>query len=458
MASSHSMDLTKGSVFKQLIIFAIPVLLSNLLQQLYNAADVIVVGRFAANGETALAAVGSTGAITLLLLNLFNGLAIGANIVCSNLFGARKRAALSDAMHTSVLLAVVSGVSISIIGVIFARPLLQLMSCREEIIDQATLYMQIFFCGAPFSLLYNFGAGILRAFGDTRRPMYILATTGLVNVGLNLFFVVVLHLDVAGVALATIVAQFLSAVMVLLLLFSPRGEYKMQLRKLRFHKQAISKVIAMGIPCGMNGMVFNIANVTIQSSINTFSPAVVAGNTVGSNVTDFIYLIMSAFYTANVSFAGQCYGAKQYKRIDRLLVTSIIISCVGSLAATGIATIFSEELFSLYNTEPAVIQAATSKLLILGWTYYLCGISEMAIGCMRGMGRSTMPTLLNAFCICAPRLLWVWFIFPLNPVPKLLYICFPVSWGISAVVQVVYYLHCRKKLFFTEVHHAEIAK
>lgn len=446
LASNHSMDLTTGSVPKKLIVFAMPVLLSNLLQQLYNAADVIVVGRFATDGETALAAVGSTGAITLLLLNIFIGLSIGANIVCSNLYGARKKQSLSNAMHASILLALLCGVGIGVIGVVFARPLLKLMSVKDPILDSATVYMQIFFCGAPFSLLYNFGSAIMRAFGDTRRPMYILAATGVINVGVNLLLVIVFRMDVAGVALATIISQFVSAVIVLAILLSPRGEYKLQLRKLRFHREAVGKIVSLGVPCGMNGIVFSVSNVLIQSTINTFSPAVIAGNTTGSNITDFVYLIINSLCTANVSFAGQCYGAKKYHRIDKLLVSSMVISTVGTLLMALGLTFFSTPVISLYSTEPDIMAAALTKVLILSWPYFLCGIGEMFIGCLRGIGQSTVPTVLNLGCICVPRIIWVTVFFPMIPQPWFLYLCFPISWAISAVAQGIFYRHCRRQL------------
>ncbi len=444
MAAKHSMDLTQGSVLKKLLLFALPVLATNLLQQLYSAADVIVVGKFA--GSTALAAVGSTGAVTTLLLNVFLGLAIGANVVCANLYGARQKEALSRCMHTSVLLALIGGLALAVLGIAFARPLLKLMNSPDNVIDQAAKYMRIYFCGAPASLLYNFGAGILRAHGDTKRPMVILSLSGIVNVALNLVLVVCLHWDVAGVAVATVVSQVLSAAGILWILFDPKDEFKLQLRKIRFYAKPLRMIVGTGIPCGLNGVVFSLSNVILQSTVNTFGDVIIAGAAAASNITNFVFQFLSAFYTASVSFAGQNFGAKQYKRIDQLLVKGIISCATLVFLSAVLLSIFPKPVLQLYADDPNVVSAAIPLTLILCWAYILYVIPEVTVGCLRGIGKSSVSTFLNIFCICAPRIVWIYVIFPLNPTMQMLYLCYPMSYVICAAAQLGYYLRCRKRL------------
>ena len=304
----NKMDLTEGSVLKKLLLFAIPIILTNILQQLYHAADMVVVGNFAKDSTTALAAVGSTASITSLCLNLFIGLAVGANVVCARLFGAKKEEELRRAMHTSVLLAALCGVGIGILGVIFSRPLLVMTGSPADVIDHATLYMQIIFMGQPGSLVYNFGAGILRSHGDTKRPMYILMSSGLVNVILNLVLVIGFHLDSAGVAIATVVSYYLSAAAVLWILFSPHGEFRLSFSELRLSKE-LRDVTGVGIPSGLNSMVFSLSNVIIISALNSLGGVVLAGNSAAHNVDATLYQVLVAFYTACISFTGQNCGA-----------------------------------------------------------------------------------------------------------------------------------------------------
>lgn len=448
MKSSHSMDLTTGSVFKKLLIFMLPILATNLLQQFYSAADTIVVGQFAS--QTALAAVGATGAVSGLLLNFFTGTAVGTNVICANLFGARKHDDLKRYMHTAIFLGAVIGLIIGVVGFCLARPLLQLMGCPENVIDQSTLYMKIIFCGAPVSALFNFAAGILRAHGDTRRPMTISIISGLVNVVLNLVFVIFLHMDVAGVALATIISQAVSAVLGLRILFAPKGEFQMQVRQLRLGKTECAKILAVGIPCAFNAMVFSISNVTIQSTVNSFGDIVMSGSAAASNIEGFVFQIIGAAHTACVSFSGQCFGAKQYKRIDSLWKNGFLLCTAFVSIFTIISLLAPEMLIGLYTRNPDVIAAGSLKLVILSSGYFLYICSEISIGCMRGMGKTTAPTVLNFACICLPRVIWVFLIFPLWPTATMLYICYPVSWLISSAVQTAYFLHCRKKLYLPE--------
>ena len=442
--TKHTMDLTTGSVTKKLMLFTLPILASNLLQHFYNAADTVVVGKFA--NDTALAAVGSTGSLTALILSLFTGLAAGTNVVCANHYGARNREKLRNCMHTSVLLGVICGIGLAIVGVALARPLQVMMGSPESVIDQAVLYVRIYFCGVPASLVYNFAAAILRAHGDTKRPMIILALSGVVNVLLNLLFVIVLHMDVAGVALATISSQYLSMVAVLYLLYDPKGECAMQKSEMRLDKEATLEIVRIGVPSGINGAMFSLSNVIVQSTINSFGDIIMAGNAASGSIGGFVCLTAAAFSTACVSFAGQCRGAKQYKRIDQLLVSSSIGGVVGVCIVSVVITLLPRTLLGLYSSNPEVIESAVEKTILISWGYVLYAVAENAAGCLRGMGYSTMPTILNICGICIPRVLWIYCVFPWYPTYFMLNLCFPVSWLISMVLQVWYYLHIRKKL------------
>ena len=443
MNKRHSMDFTTGSVSRKLILFALPILASNILQHLYNAADRAVVGQFA--GKTALAAVGSTGSATTMLLNIFIGLAVGANIVNSNLLGAKKTTELRRSMHTSILLAVICGVFVMGLGVLICEPLLRLMSCPDNVIDLATLYMRIYFCGVPASLIYNFGAGILRTHGDSKRPMRILAVSGIINVTLNLVFVIVFHMSVSGVALATIISQYVSAIRVMLILFDKKGEYQLSVKELQLHKKEVFAVIRVGLPCGLNGIVYSLSNVVIQSTVNTFGDTLIAGNVAADGITAFIYQVIAASYSASVSFAGQCYGAGKIKRINHLFGTAVLLCSSVLVALCTVITIFPRPLLSIFNSDPSVIEMGIPKLLIVGWGYVLYGISEIVLACLRGMRKTAVPTAMNVFCVCVIRVLWVLFIFPLNSTTTLLYLCYPVSYILSTSALGIYYIITYKK-------------
>lgn len=441
------MDLTTGSVSKKLLTFAFPLFITNLLQHLYNAADNAVVGRFAENGQRCLAAVGATSAATGLILNLVIGLAVGANVINSNLLGARRNKELRVSMHTSIALAAVGGILMSVVGILLCRPVLQMMKCPETIIDMSTLYMRIIFCGTPGTMLYNFGAGILRTHGDSKQPMFIMMISGLLNVILNLVFVIGFRMTVDGVALATILSKYAATVWVLIILFNPKGEYKMNIRELNLRWKESFNIIKVGVPCGINSTVFSLANVIVASSINTFGDVVVAGSTAANNVTGLLYQIPAAFYSACVSFSGQCYGAGKVKRIDKLLVRSAAI-CVGVVTALNILiTIFPEVILRIFNTDPEVLKAGTLKVVLVSWGYVFYSISDIALGCLRGLRQSAIPTGINIFCVCIFRILWVSFIFPLAPADiRLLYWAYPASNFLSCVAMVGYYCLHRSRI------------
>lgn len=446
MRSSGTMDLTKGSVSKNFIAFVIPIMLTMLLQHLYTVADRVVVGQFAANGKFALAAVGSTSSLTSLFVNVFNGMAAGANVICANKRGARDEKGLRLCMHSSMLLGVILGLSIGALGFVLCKPLLLLLGTPEDVLELATLYMRLYFLGVPALSVYNFGANVLRAHGDTKRSMYILSLTGLLNVGLNLVFVIGCHMSVAGVALATVIAQYVSMLWMLYILFSPKGVYKMRFKDLRLHGPSVSAVARVGIPAGLNGMVFTVSNLLLQSALNTFGSTAIAGKTAAIDISTLVYQGIGASYLACISFSGQCYGARNYKRIDQLLVRSVGICWVYVVSVAGLCTIFPSQLLGIFNSDPEVISAGKNLLLLNVWGYVLYTISELSLGCVRGMGRSAMPSLLNFAGICIPRIIWIFFVFPINRTITFLYWCYPISWTISAALQLIYYLYTRKKV------------
>ncbi len=445
MASKHSMDLTHGPVMKKMIVFAIPILLSALLQQTYHAADMLVVGNFAKDSTASLAAVGSVGPINALFLNLFLGLSVGANVICANFYGAGKRKELRSAMHTSITVGVISGILLAVLGILFSRPMLEMIDCPASVIDEATTYLRILFIGQPASLLYNFGSGILRAHGDTKRPMYILTATGLVNVGFNLVFVIAFHLDSAGVALATATANYLSAAVILTILFHPSGEYRLSLKELSLKKGEVLHIAKIGIPCSLNGIVFSVANLLVTSAYNALGPVALASNSAAGNMDVILHQILASFSAACVSFAGQNYGAKNLKRIDKLLWQSILVSIGGVMIINAFTFTFPEFFMRIFTKDPEVIAMGVKRIFVFGAGYVLFSVADMSIGCLRGMGKTLMPTVLNAFFVCVPRVIWVTLIFPMNPTYNFLLICYPLSWTLSSLAQFVCYLYYRKK-------------
>lgn len=440
------MDLTTGSVTKQLVVFTIPIILSNLLQYLYNAADRAVVGRFAENGKEGLAAIGATGSAISLLLGLFIGLSIGTNIVCSNMRGARNTGGMRRSMHTAMTLAVVVGVALAFAGFFISKPMLLLMGAPEDVIDLATLYMRIYFIGVPATMIYNFGAAILRAHGDTQRPMRILALSGLINVLLNLVFVIFFHMSVAGVAIATAVAQAVSAFRVCWILFNPKDEYKLTFKELKIHKKQLWSFIRIGVPCSINSMAFSFANTIMQSTVNTWGSDVIAGNVAADSVASVIYQVIAGFYSGCVSFAGQNYGAQQYRRISKGIRRGILVLSGITITIGVFCLLFSDFFMGFFNTDPEVLAAGKPKLQIFAAFYWLYGISEVLIGSLRGMKKSMMPTMINLLGVCGTRLVWIWWIYPLAPSPDMIYVINPISWIISLSALLGYYLYCRAKL------------
>jgi len=439
-------DMTEGSIPKKLLAFALPLIVTNLLQQMYTSADNAVVGQFASHD--ALAAVGATSYTTNMILYLVSGLALGNGIINSNLLGKKDQVGLRKAMHTSIVVAIIAGVFISIFGFLITPFLMRVTECPEKIIDMSILYMRIIFLGSPATVLYNFGSGILRTHGDSKRPLYIILCTGLLNVVLNLIFVIFFHMTVDGVALATIISKYVSATVVMWILFNPKGDYKMRFREIRFRPRKAWEIVRVGVPCSIGSMVFSLSSSIVQMGVNKFGEIVVAGSTASNNVTGLIYQIILGFYSGCITFSGQNYGAGNFKRIDKLLLWSTGITvCITSLAST-LVTCWPHVFISIFNTDPEVIAAGSQKLIVMSWSYVLFAFTEMLMGVLRGMKKTGIPSTINIFCVCIVRIAWVLFIVPMVAPNSLqfLYVCYPISYILNAIALLGYYLICRRKL------------
>lgn len=444
---ARTADLTTGPLLPKIILFALPLAASSILQLLFNAADVIVVGRFA--GSEALAAVGSTGSLINLLVNLFIGMSVGANVVAARALGAKDERSVSNTVHTSILLSALSGVVLAVVGVCLSHTLLQLMGSPEDVIGLATLYLRIYFVGMPVTMLYNFGAALLRSAGDTRRPLYCLAAAGCINVVLNLFFVIVCNLSVAGVALATIISQAVSAALVILILMRETGPMHLEARSLRLHRATLAQIVRIGLPAGLQGTVFSLSNVVIQSAINSFGSVVIAGNSAASSIEGFVYVAMNACHQACVTFTSQNMGAGKYRNVDKVLAYCIgCVVVVGVVLGTG-ATMAGAPLCGIYSSDAAVIAAGVNRLQIVCQFYALCGVMDVMVGSLRGMGYSVMPMIVSLLGSCVLRLLWVATVFRAVGTIGSLYISYPVTWALTSAVHIACFIAARRKLWKT---------
>ena len=444
MNKTYEMDMCNGPVLKKILIFSIPLMLSGVLQLLFNAADIIVVGRFA--GSQSLAAVGSTTALINLLINIFIGLSVGANVVVARAYGGRRDKDVSEAVHTAIAVSIVSGVILIVMGFVFSKLMLELMGTPDDVIDKAVLYMRIYFAGMPVVMLYNFGSAILRAVGDTRRPLYFLTIAGVVNIVLNLFFVIVMNLDVAGVALATVLSQCISAGLVLRCLAKSEGGLKLELSKIKIDRKKMFQIFKIGLPAGMQGAIFSVSNVLIQSSVNSFGSIAMAGNAASANIEGFVYNAMNAVYQTNLSFTSQNIGGKKYTRVNKILFT-----CLGTVTAVGMilgfgAYAIGEELLRIYSTDPEVIRYGMLRMSIIATTYFTCGWMDTLVGSLRGIGYSVLPMIVSLTGACGLRILWIFTIFAQQKTLTSLYISYPVSWVITASVHMLCYFLIKRKM------------
>lgn len=445
MRKSYEMDMCNGPILSKILLFSIPLMISGILQLLFNAADIVVVGRF--TGSEAMAAVGSTGALINLIINLFVGISVGANVVVARNYGARDYDGVHGAVHTSVLTALVGGVFLIFVGILLARPMLELMGTPDNVINLSVLYMRIYFVGMPSFMLYNFGSAILRAIGDTRRPLYFLTLAGVINVVLNLFFVIVFNMGVAGVALATIISQTVSAVLVLLCLMKMEGPCHLDFKHLKFHLDQLMQMLRIGLPAGLQGIVFSLSNVLIQSSVNSFGSQVMAGNTAGSNIEGFVYNAMNAVYQTSLSFTSQNMGAKRFDRITKILFECLfVVSAIGIILGGG-AYLMADHLLGIYTSDPEVISYGITRMSYCCATYFLCGLMDVMVGSIRGMGYSIMPMLVSLTGACAFRVVWIFTVFQFNRTLDCLYVSYPISWILTAGVHMICFFAVRKKAF-----------
>ena len=436
-----SRDFTRGHLFLPMLVFTLPIVASSILQMLYNAADKAVVGQFSGD-PGAIGAIGSTGSLTSLFVALAVGLSVGAGVVVAQRFGAKENRALSRAVHTVFIVGAVAGVSVGLLGVLLSRTVLMWMGTRPDIIDSASLYMRIIFCGMPAKILYNFGAATLRSVGNSRTPLIILALAGLLNVGLNLVFVICLSMTVDGVACATIVSEYVSAIAVWIVISRRQDSVRFRFRSLCVDRRVLRDVLLIGIPSGLQSSVFSIANVLIQSAVNTFPTTAVSGNAVGGSMEDFTYVTMNSFYQTVLTVTGQNIGAKRPERVRRALIYGLIqVVAAGLLMSYG-CILFDDFLLSLFIDKslpeaPLIMSAAKERNSVVLATYFLCGIMEVLTGHLRGRGCSITPMLSSVFCSCVLRILWVWFVFPLKHTLAFLFLCYPISWILTNICHIV---------------------
>ncbi len=434
----RNLDMTSGPLFRKIVLFAIPLALSSILQLFFNAADQIVVGQFA--GTESLAAVGSTVTIINLIVNIFIGLSIGSNVAIAKAIGERNDEKASRGMHTGILLGFISGIIVSVIGLIFARRILELMNYDPEVIDKATLYLRIYFLGSPAMLVYNFGASALRAKGDTRRPLVFLTISGVINVLLNLLFVISFNMDVAGVGYATIISQYVSAICVLICLFREKDFSRLSFKKMRIHKEEFLFILRIGLPAGLASSMFSISNVIMQSSLNKLGKIAMAGHTTATGLCGFIFAGMDAVAQASVTFVGQNYGAKKFDRIRRINILCAIAVGVVGLFLGGVFVLFSYFFSSLYTSDKEVIKCSITLMKIVMPFIFLCGIMNVFNSTLRGIGYSSVPTLISLVCVCGLRILWVYTIFPLKGTLTALYTVQPISWALASLTGFIIYL------------------
>lgn len=440
----YEIGMCSGSVPVKMILFSVPLICSGMLQLLFNAADVVVVGQFA--GDDSLAAVGSTSSLINLFTNVFIGLSVGCNVLTARYFGADSKKEIEDTVHTSIAVAFISGIVITVLGIALAPFILKMMDTPEW--GLATMYLCLYFLGMPAMMVYNFGSAILRAVGDTKRPLYYLTFAGFINVVMNLLFVIVFKMDVAGVALATVISQVISAILVVRCLMKETGSIHLDLRKIRIKKGILFKILQIGLPAGVQGTLFSLSNVFIQSSVNEFGEIVVAGNSIAGNLEGFVYVAMNSIYQAAISFTSQNIGAMKYERVNRIAVTAMGLVTVIGLAMGNLLVLFGRPLLGLYSDSPAVVEAGMVRLVWICTIYALCGMMEVMVGLMRGMEYSVLPMIVSLLGACVFRLVWLATVFQWEGLHKIetVYASYPVSWALTLFVHIICFLIIRIKM------------
>ena len=443
---SKNQSMLQGPLLGSIISYTVPIILTSILQLLFNAADLVVVGRFC--GSISVAAVGATGSITALIVNLFIGLSVGAGVTVAHGVGSREDEVVHRTVHTAIPMALVSGAVLTVLGMLLSEKLLTMMGTPENVLKLSTVYMQIYFAGITFTMIYNFAASILRAVGDTRSPLVFLTIAGVINVLLNLIFVTVLHMNVAGVALATSISQAFSAIAMVIVLMKRTDAAKLNLKKLRFYGEQMKKMIRIGLPAGIQSSLFSISNVMIQSSVNSFGDILMSGNAASQNIEGFLYVTMNSFHQTAVNFIGQNVGAKQYGRVKK-----IVWICLGCVLVTGFAmgTLicgFGEQLLSIYITDSAEAVAwGLVRMGIIARFYFLCGVMDVSTGALRGLGASVSPMVISVLGVCGIRIGWIATIFqiPRFHTPQCLYSSYIFSWTLTFLIQMYAFMKIYKK-------------
>ncbi len=442
--SKYEIDMCNGTIMDKLISFALPLMLSGVLQLMFNAVDIIVVGRF--TGSQALAAVGSTSALINIFTNLFIGISLGSNVLAARFYAAGKSKEMSETVHTSITIALISGIIMAFVGAIFAKGALELMDTPDDVIDQSVLYMRIYFMGMPFFMLYNYGAAILRAVGDTKRPLLFLIISGITNAVLNLILVIVFGLGVAGVAIATVIAQLISCVLVLACLCRSQSSYRLHFNKLGIRRDYMVQIFKVGVPAGIQSVVINFSNALLQSSVNSFGSTAMAGYTAANNLLGFLYVSINSVTQACMSFTSQNLGVGKFKRMDRVLIDCIILSVAVALVMGSSFYIFGRQLIGIYTSDAEVVKCGMEILAYTTLTYFLCGIMDLIPGALRGMGYSAVPMVLSVIGTVGTRVFWIFGIFPYYRSLGILFVSYPASWGLTIVLQAACFYFVRKRV------------
>lgn len=431
-------DMLHGPLAGSILLYTIPIILTSYLQLLFNAADLVVVGRFC--GSVSVAAVGVTGAITNLIVNLFMGLSVGAGVAVAHAIGGRESETVHRTVHTALLTALVGGVVLTVVGVIWSPTFLRWMDTPENVLPLSSTYMRIYFGGITFTLVYNYCTSILRAAGDTQSPMVILMAAGVVNVILNVVFVAVFHMNVAGVALATVISQALSAVAVVLVLMHRRDDIRFYPSKMRIYMPQLKKILRIGLPAGIQSSTFSLSNVIIQSAMNSFGEVLVSGNAAVSNIEGFCFVTVNGFHQAAVNYIGQNVGAQQFDRVKKIFRLCVIYASLAGLIVGGAVTIFRRPLLSIYITDsPEALQIGMTRVFFTSMPYFIYGLLDAAAGSLRGMGASAISMLISVLGICGSRLLWIFTVFqiPAMHTPECLYTSYPISWILTVIAEFV---------------------
>lgn len=443
--NKYAIDMVNGPLAGKIVQFALPIMAANIIQLLFNAADVVVVGKYV--GDASQAAVTSTGALVNLFVGLFSGLGVGVNVIVARALGSGDRSRISTIAHTAITAGFFCGLILCVAGILFAPGVLHLMGSPDNVIQLSSLYLRVYFLGLPGAMIYNFGSALLRAQGDSKRPMHFITIAGIANVILNLIFVVYFHWDVAGVAAATAISKYISAILVLWCLRMETGALHFDYTKLGIDWGELKKIARIGMPAGLQGCLFSLSNVTLQSAVNSMGEIIMAGTGAANNIGGFLYVTGNAFYSAAMTFTSQNYGAKKTERIDRVYRLCLLFGTLTPLVAGVSAYLFGPWLLSMYSNTPEVIQAGMLRLKLVGTVYFLSGFMEVNSGTLRGMGYAAMPLTVTLLGTCALRILWVNTVFPLFHTPESLYICVPISWMITGLIHMICFFVVRPRAY-----------